>query len=467
MAERSLFAHAGSYFSAAVATRALGFISLPIYTRLLTPSEYGLVNVFWTWVPIFAVLLSANSFSAVSRYWFEEQDDFGGFLLTTLAITGTCLAVFSVLAVTFSNRLSGLLGLPRPLMWLLLPFVAAFIIESLFLQVFMPQKKSRLIGTATTLRAYAGFAGGVAGVLLARGNPSFALLAGQFLGGILFVGVMVHFLVPFVRRSATRAHVRYLFSYSLPLIPYTLSGTILAQFDRVMINSISGSADAGLYSVAYNIGMLLSLLVSALVMAFTPDYFEYMNTGRYRKLDEDVRKMVWTVFGGAAFLTLFGSEVGLMLAGEKFHAALGIVDVVVFGYAGYALWFIYGRNIGFVKKVVYSPIIAGIGGGLNIGLNWLFIPHYGYMASAWTTVASYLAMATMGYVVSRWFLRVHTTSLSVVLPPLVALLALAALSRVVGAAGMGLAPALAVKTVLFATCVGLVFRCSGIPFFRS
>ncbi len=458
MGERSLFAHARNYFSAAVATRALGFISLPVYTRLLSPAEYGIVNVFWTWVPLFAVILSLNSFTAVSRYWFEDQDDFGGFLLTTLVITGSVLAVTSLAGLSFSGRLAGLLGLPRPLVWLLVPFVAAFILESLFLQVFMPQKKSRLIGVTTATRAYAGFGGGVAGVLLFRENPVFALLAGQFLGGVVMVGLMARFIAPFVRGPATRAHARYVLSYATPLIPYALSGTIMAQFDRVMINALRGSADAGLYSVAYNIGMLLSLLVSALVMAFTPDYFEHMKAGRYRAVDADVMKMVWAVFCGAAFLTLFGSEIGLILAGEKFHAALGIVDVVVFGYAGFALWFIYGRNIGFVKKVVYSPIIAAIGGALNIGLNWVFIPRYGYVASAWATVASYLAMAAMGYAVSRWFIKVHTTSLSVTLPPLALLLVVAVAGRLLGHAGLPLFGALGAKVILFAACGGIVAR---------
>ena len=64
--------HAKNYFSADVATKAIGFISIPIFTRLFTQEDYGIVAVFSSYVGIMTVILSLNSYTAVSRYYYEK-----------------------------------------------------------------------------------------------------------------------------------------------------------------------------------------------------------------------------------------------------------------------------------------------------------------------------------------------------------------------------------------------------------
>ena len=71
-----LLMHARNYFSAEVATRAIGFISIPVFTRLYTTADFGMVAVFMSYFAIFSVLIPLNSHSAVGRYYYENTDDF-------------------------------------------------------------------------------------------------------------------------------------------------------------------------------------------------------------------------------------------------------------------------------------------------------------------------------------------------------------------------------------------------------
>ena len=71
------------------------------------------------------------------------------------------------------------------------------------------------------------------------------------------------------------------------MIPYALGAVILAQFDRIMISSYSGSSAAGLYSFAYNIGMLQMLIVGALNTAWMPRYFDYLNKKDFSSHDSE------------------------------------------------------------------------------------------------------------------------------------------------------------------------------------
>ena len=77
--------HSKNYFFANVATKAVTVISIPIFTHLLTQEDYGIVAVFQAYIGIFIVILSLNAHAAVARYYFENKDDFEGFVGTTLS----------------------------------------------------------------------------------------------------------------------------------------------------------------------------------------------------------------------------------------------------------------------------------------------------------------------------------------------------------------------------------------------
>ena len=84
--------HSKNYFSANLATKAIAFISIPIFTRLLTQADYGIIAVFTAYVGILTVILSFNSHYAVSRYYYEKKDDFDEFLGTTIILVCLILA---------------------------------------------------------------------------------------------------------------------------------------------------------------------------------------------------------------------------------------------------------------------------------------------------------------------------------------------------------------------------------------
>ena len=125
---------------------------------------------------------------------------------------------------------------------------------------------------------------------------------------------------------------------------------------------------------------------------------------------------------------LFGKEIGMVLADQRYHSGLKIVPVVVFGYIFTALWQFWGRNIGYSKKTIWISIVAIIAGFANIGLNMVFIPRYGYVAGAYTTVVSFMIMAFAGWIVSKWILKVYTSPIIIFMKPLGMLIFLYVLS---------------------------------------
>ncbi len=402
--------HFKNYLGAEIAAKALGFISIPIMTRILLPSDYGIISVFSSYTSIFSILLTLNLHVAVGRYAYEGTSDFNQFFSTIVVfLAGVLLISFSAI-LFFQHKIACFLDIPQPLIVYFIPITLYSVIASLFTMVYQPLKKSKSISITTILNAYLGFALSVFFVYFLKKG-----YIGVIWGSVIISAfVSIYWLIkirPYFKFSFKISALRYTLGYSIPLIPYALSSIILSQFDRIMINSYKGSTDAGLYSFAYNIGMLLAVFHSALNTAWIPYYYQYMREKNYEQHDSSVIKILKMVIIAGAFLIFFGKEIAMFLAKSDFYDALDAIPPVVIGYIFYSIYNMYSRNLEFAKKTIYSSAIVLIAGILNIFLNAIFIPRYGIIAAAYSTTISYFLMAVLAWIVSKFLFNIHSVPL--------------------------------------------------------
>jgi len=442
--------HSKNYLVSNIAVNALAFVSLPVMTRILTPSEYGVLSVFNSYQGIFIAILTLNSYSAVGRYYFEKQTDFKEFFGTSIIFAASLLFVSFSFFMLFRDKIAILLGLPPDTIVFIVPLVATYVLGSWFEQIYIPQRKSRMITIRNVTSAYSLFVLSVICILFLDRNKYLGQLYASLAIGIVFSFYYYYSLRSYIKLSFNPGALKYILSFSLPLLPYALSGVILAQFDRIMINKYSGFSDAGLYSFAYNIGMLLTLVLSALHQAWTPDYFKHMDDKNHAQLDADIAKMLMLVSLAAYFLILFGQEIGMALAKSTFHSSLGIVPIIVIGYLFYSFFTFFAWNIQYAKRNAYLSAVVLISGIVNIVLNAVFIPKYGYVAAAYTTAVSYLLMALLGWFISRYILKLYTAPLRLLLKPLFVLSPFIAAYYVLVFINVPLLLGLFLKTMLFA-----------------
>ncbi|HQF89387.1 MAG TPA: oligosaccharide flippase family protein [Methanofastidiosum sp.] len=403
--------HAKNYFSADMATKAIGFISIPIFTRLLTQSEYGISSVFLSYVAIFTILFSLNCTAAVSRYYFEKTDDFKQFISTTLTLLVLIFFVTVPIYLMFYLHLGNIMNLPGalPVYIILASFFS--IIYGIYFQILVVQHKSKEVAKISIAYGYSGF---IISVII-----TFFLSSDRYLGKIwasLLIGLIfaIYFLIKLRSSlvfSIKKEHIRYIFSYSFPLIPYALSSIILAQFDRIMINNISDSASAGLYSLGYTVGLLLAIVISATLNAMIPQIMDLFDKKEFVRIDSLFKRIFSIETIVALGLILFGKELIIMLADRKFHIASEIVPIIVFGYILYGMSIIYAQYIVFTKKMIYLSLSVLSAGIINIILNWIYISQYGYVAAAYTTAISYFFMFLFNWITAKYILKQRTTPL--------------------------------------------------------
>lgn len=421
---KELLRHSGNYLFAVVANKALSFISIPVYTYLLSVDDYGVLNVFNSTAQVAAVFLTLNTEVAISRYYYDakNEEDFKRFVGTSICFSFAIFVVLSAVLVLFSDRLANYMGFEKMLVLCLVPYALILVLDGVFQQIFQPLLKSKLIAIVSSITVYSGFAISVVLVLLMPEKRYYGIVCGSMLMALI-VGI---YKVLQIRKHYSHCfetkYLRYILNFTLPYLPYSLSGIIIAQFGKMIIGQQDSFNSAGLYSFAHNLSGLMMILIVVVHQAWNPYYFRYMKEGNYKTLDGDYN-IIWKVtliFG--AFLSLYCYEIGFVLARPQYLSALYLVPFLVLGYLFYQWSYVYLRNTSYEKKVIWNAIIVVSSGVVNLLLNTILIKSYHSLGVAVSFAVSYAYMLCISWLVNKYILRTYATCVNQFLKPLIAYL---------------------------------------------
>lgn len=452
--------HFRNYLGGGAAEKAAGIISMPIFTRILTKEDYGLVAIFLSYTGILSVVMVLNSHSAVSRYYFEEKNDFDEFLGSTVLFSLLVFSTSTAVFLLFRDFWMHQIGLPETLIYAICVAIFSHVVFSFFTQLNKAQQKSGQYTIVSVAKTYTGIVVSILLVVNLSQDKYLGRIWGNVANAFVFSLILIPYLRKHIRFRFKAQHIKYTLLYAAPLIPATLSGVILAQFDRIMIFNYSGASDTGLYSVAYSIGMLMVIVIHASRGAVAPKWFKMMNRKDYGNADLLSVQHFCLALLAALGLVYFSKELLFILSDRKFHEAAPVIPVVVVGYAFFALDQIYRRYLGYSKETIYVSIIMIASGAANLVLNAVFIPKYGYIAGAFTTAASYLLMSLMSWLVVKYRLSLLHLPINRVFKPLFLFLVFVAFYYGLATTELNIFIMFFIKLVLVATFALLIYRTS-------
>jgi O-antigen/teichoic acid export membrane protein len=392
---RKLVGASAVYGLGSVLVRGLAFLLLPLYTRYLNPSEYGIVALAVTCTVVLGLIYPLGLRGAVSRTWYEE-----GTPQERRERVGTLWIAMVLAAAAMA------LALDRAGPWLsaaLLPEVPfqpylRLAVWTAFLGVFgltplvllQAQERPRAyvvltVGTAlvTTLLS-------VWLVLLGRGAEGYLLgaLLGSGVAAVCYLALTLRQVRP-VWRSGVLVPA---LAFSLPLVPHAIAGWALEMSDRAILSRLVPLHDVGVYSLGYQLGAAMGLLTNAFNAAWVPFLF-----GALKEEGEAAQPRLARLVTYYAFVLCFvGLGWGLLvehalplLAGPEFQAAYHITPWVVGGYVLGGLYFIPTNLLFWRRQTRVIPMVTVAAGAANVGLNLWLIPRYGAIAAAWSTLVAY------------------------------------------------------------------------------
>jgi len=163
--------------------------------------------------------------------------------------------------------------------------------------------------------------------------------------------------------------------------------------------------------MAYNLGIVLVIVIAALLNAWNPSYFKYMNNKNYKKVEIGSNNIYLICFFITLLVVLFGENVASIILSKEYETSLHLISVIAIGGLASALWQIWGRVIGYAHKTYLTSTLAVIATILNIGLNYYLLPIYGYEIAAWTTLASYLTIGVLALLVSNFIIGYYQVNI--------------------------------------------------------
>jgi O-antigen/teichoic acid export membrane protein len=282
-----------------------------------------------------------------------------------------------------------------------------YLIAFTFNQVFMPRRDSNRIKRYDVAQTYIGFAIAVGFILLQKDELYLGRLKADVVVFLIFGYLRMRDVWKYISFKFCFSHLKYILNFCIPNVPYLLSGAIIIQIDRIMINSIDGSNDAGLYSFAYNIALIQLVFSNALHNAWMPKYYEYMNRGNYKLMDQESHFLIKLIALSTSFLILFAKEIGALLSSKSYHTALYIIPIILVGHFFVGIEPFSKNAILYAKKTYITAGITLGGGVLCVVLNAVFIPKYGYIAAAFISVIAYFFIYFAYSIVSKYILKYH------------------------------------------------------------
>jgi O-antigen/teichoic acid export membrane protein len=401
------------YLPSQITPAIVGLIALPIITRLFPPEDYGNYVLVMATVSVFSTIAVGWLCSSTIRFFPAYKLNFrlGEFHSTVVR-----LAIISVVAISllFLGILFFLQGhISTNLYSLIRIGILVFIVTScsdVLLQFLRAKRQVTWYTSFSVWRSVTALGFGVGLVIHWHYG-----VEGLLWGSVLSMAVALPLLaIASLKGSELKAKgisislTSDMARYGFPLGVGSLAAWILSLSDRYIIEFFWSSHEVGIYSVGYALSEQSMLLIASLFwMASVPIEMSIWEGQGERASQEFLSKLTryYLLMGlpAAVGLSVLAKPIITVFAAPQYYEGYIIIPLVAFGAFLLGLQRRFSSGLTFYKKtniIMFCIIASGL---LNIGLNFLLVPRYGYMAAASTTLASYAFLLMLMVITSRHF----------------------------------------------------------------
>lgn len=392
--------------------KGMAFVTIPIFTRLLSVEDYGIVSVYTSFVGVMSIISGLDLHAGLGRAAIDFEQDYPKYLSSVLSLSVAFFLGGLLVISALSNTLSSLVELTPDL--LLLATIAGYgsFVFGLYNSHLLFQQKYKQKSLLHVVKAISEVVLAIIMILAISKAKYYGRVYSSLIISIVFM--VIGFIIIF-RKSKKVFFPKawwYAIKIGIPLVPHSLSGIILAQFDRMAIQALLGATETGLYSFAYNIGMIPLVIQGAIVSAWSPWLYKNLNQNKRDRIREASLILTQLFLIVVAFVVMIGPELAVLLAPNVYSAGISMISVVSLGYFFQFMYMIYVGFAMYHKKTFLVSLGTLLAGGINVVLNLWFIPIFGYEIAAWTTVFSYVALFFFHWANTRFVIRENVVPIS-------------------------------------------------------
>ncbi|MEX2211313.1 MAG: oligosaccharide flippase family protein [Gaiellaceae bacterium] len=394
---KELLRHSALYGLGNLIARIVGVLLLPLYTRYLTPGDYGLIETLVALSAVLTALVAQAMKSAFFRFYFDsaEDDRRRQVILTAFwYVMGAATAVLAA-GIVFAGTVSSLLfgdDAHRDLVIAAFVGLWAHMNYEQMTSMFRVEKRSQAYVVATLANLATTVTATVLLVVVFEQGP-LGVIVGNFTGTlIVYAGLLVH------RRGVLgfgfdRELYRSMVRYGLPLVPSVVALWATNFSDRFFLVKLADTEEVGLYSIGARIA-------SAIVIALTAFRLGWPAFAYSIEDDQEAKRTYSFVMTYVVYVSCWLSlALGVLapwllqlIATEPFYAAENVVAPLAFAAAAFGAYTVAVISVGRVRATRLNWTVTGVAALLNVALNIVLIPPFGRMGAAFATVAAFSLM---------------------------------------------------------------------------
>ncbi len=375
--------------------KGMSMISGPIFTRIMPQGEYGIVSTFTSWQSVLYIIATLNMSQGVfNNGMIDFKKDRDNFTFSLMCLANVCTLLVTGVYMLAYQWTSAIIDLPTILMVVMLLYCLFTPAYNFWMARQRFEYKYKVITFIMIVSSILATGFAIVAVLFVQdGEKAIAKIVATESVSIA-IGIAMH-IFAFIKAKGriNFSYWKYALKFNLPLILHYLSMYVLSSSDRIMISKLVGTEQTAIYNVAYTVASIMLIFWNSVDAAYAPWIYQHMD----EKNTEPIKKrgnQVLILFGAVTiFCSLFAPEIIRILAPTSYYEGIYVVPAVATGVFFTACYTLYMRIELFLKKTKSITVATVITALLNIVLNYIFIPIYGFVAAGYTTLVCYALLA--------------------------------------------------------------------------
>jgi O-antigen/teichoic acid export membrane protein len=401
--------HSAIYGLGGIIQRFLAVLLLPVYTRYLTPADYGTVETLIALTTVLVIVLRLGMSNAFIRFYFDSKEDAPRKLVLRTAFWFTMtsatlgVAVGLLLSPEIATALFGSDGDAKVVAAAFVGLWAQMNWEQM-LSLFRVEERSVAYVSASLANIGVTIAATLT-LVVTLDKGALGVVVGNFIGTLVVYVALLGYRREQLGLQFDRSLFREMNRFGLPLVPSALMLWVTNFSDRFFLLKLADAGEVGLYSVGVRIASAMALLLTAFRTAW-PAFAYSIDDDREAKAT-----YAWVLTYVMAFMAWVATGLALLspwlvdwIAAPAFSSSSKVVGPLAFSVVLFSGYVVIAIGLGRTRRTQFNWVVTGVAAVINVSLNLLLIPEYGMMGAAVATLAAY---ATMFLGMIWWAQRIY------------------------------------------------------------
>lgn len=422
---KKLASQTAVYGLSSILGRLLNYLLVPLYTRVFSPEQYGVVTEMYAYVSFLIIILTYGMETAFFRFSQNQSDKEKVYSTSLISILSSSV-IFIIILSFFASPVANLIGYESKsnyivwFAWIIgldaistIPFAklreqkkaktfAAYRLLNIFVNIFF-----NLFFIVYLPKAYTDSNNAIHSLSLSIYNPEMGE-GYVFVSNLIASAFTLLLLLPSaikIKWTFEAALWKEMIRYALPLLVAGLAGMTNETMDRILIKYLLPTdismVQLGIYGACYKVSILMTIFTQAFRFAAEPFFFAQEKEIGSGKLYADVMKY-FTIVGMVIFLgIMLFIDIVQQFVGEQYRVGIGVVPILLLANVFFGMFFNLSIWYKLSGQTKYGAALSVFGAALTIVLNIILIPIMGYMGAAWATLICSSSMLIASYIIGQ------------------------------------------------------------------